>query len=703
MPITYIAPNGANINPRHAAALELAQRGIPVTPCKVGGKEPITRNGFKDRTKNIELINHWWSQGDWNIGVCPADLGWIALDLDHHKEQPAGLRHLCEKGVDPIIMGMLPMTRFHRTPSGGEHRFYKTTETFGNHKFAVNVDVRSADGYVLWPPSVVNGVEYQQFGPNEPTEFPERLAKTMRDKRAQTEATDCPDTGVDAMLEEAEAYCKGLVERDEHPGRYQLAGALVRNFGLTNYTATELCHKYWLRMEPSNGKTTWEATLNNVRKYGKGELGKGVAWQGLPDPDPNPSLFDGYLALERAREARDPSLVPADQIVGWETNPAPVGEYDDPLDTPSTSMPILAGSEKGQAILAKMIAELGEVAPEPNKARRFHRRRPSEAKDQPPMVCLDADNLFPSGPRLMVIYAEMANLKTQFVLAKALEIFNRTGGRVLYLAAEDGHGIDTQRLPAYVERRGIDWPTLDEHWWPISEPIDLIRDGAQLTADVKAEGFAPDVVVIDVMTACTGALDINLPGVGNSLMNAAQLIANAFGALVVLLTHPGKEGGSRGPVGSYAFTARADVVLLLKRQGDTLDVTVEKMKGGPGGHTVAFAVETPNGLPLVGSCRAKERRESPTSDEAIFIHLIAARAVDFASGLTDEQLAERIVGERQPNEEGHVYATRVTRTSDALKKRHKKTKYGENATMSGGKQLYWRWHLGPKVPTDTPA
>jgi len=203
---------------------------------------------------------------------------------------------------------------------------------------------------------------------------------------------------------------------------------------------------------------------------------------------------------------------------------------------------------------------------------------------------------------------------------------------------------------------------------------------------------------IDVMTACTGAADINLPGVGNSLMNAAQRLANAFNALVILLTHPGKDE-NRGPVGSYAFTARADVVLLLNRQKEMLAVTVEKMKSGPGGHTVAFLVESHNGLPLVGARKPADRKVSLTDDE-ILIHLAAAGAREFASGLNDHQLAERIIEDRRADEDQTTHATRIVRMAASLKQRHKTTRLGEKATMDGGRQPYWRWHLGEKVPVE---
>ncbi len=57
-------------NPLLDAALELATEDkVPVFPCKPD-KRPLTRNGFKDATCDVNQIKSWWQQyPDALIGV----------------------------------------------------------------------------------------------------------------------------------------------------------------------------------------------------------------------------------------------------------------------------------------------------------------------------------------------------------------------------------------------------------------------------------------------------------------------------------------------------------------------------------------------------------------------------------------------------------------------------------------------------------
>ena len=132
------------------AALDYAKAGIPVFPCQPGGKAPATVGGFKDATTILSQVKRWWREGTpYNIGLRPADAGWIVLDAD-----------LC-RGVEPDLLARLPETFTVETPRGGKHFYFECSGEHGNAPFDQHIDVHSADGYVLAPGSVVNGKPYR--------------------------------------------------------------------------------------------------------------------------------------------------------------------------------------------------------------------------------------------------------------------------------------------------------------------------------------------------------------------------------------------------------------------------------------------------------------------------------------------------------------------------------------------------------------
>lgn len=51
------------------AALQLAKKGCAVFPIVPRDKVPAIQNGFKDATRDLDQIKHWWAwKPDYNIG-----------------------------------------------------------------------------------------------------------------------------------------------------------------------------------------------------------------------------------------------------------------------------------------------------------------------------------------------------------------------------------------------------------------------------------------------------------------------------------------------------------------------------------------------------------------------------------------------------------------------------------------------------------
>jgi hypothetical protein len=145
------------------AALCYARKGIPVFPCEPGGKDPLTKHGFKDATTNQSRITAWWIR--WpnaNIGApTGARSGFWVLDIDADKGGVESLAALID------AHGELPQTASVRTGRGGRHYYFRypddgTVIPNSAGKLGHGLDVRGEGGYVLVPPSVTEG-RYEQL------------------------------------------------------------------------------------------------------------------------------------------------------------------------------------------------------------------------------------------------------------------------------------------------------------------------------------------------------------------------------------------------------------------------------------------------------------------------------------------------------------------------------------------------------------
>lgn len=135
------------------AALEYAEKGYPVFPCRSGEKNPITSNGVKDASLDPEKIRKFWTDHpDANIGLdCR---GLLAIDVD-------GAENPYHSKFDAV---QCPV---QRTPKGGKHYIFKlpSGKTWKNSvsRLADNVDIRTGGGYLIVSPSVFLGRGYQFF------------------------------------------------------------------------------------------------------------------------------------------------------------------------------------------------------------------------------------------------------------------------------------------------------------------------------------------------------------------------------------------------------------------------------------------------------------------------------------------------------------------------------------------------------------
>ena len=141
-------------------AVFYSKNGWPVFPVVCKGKAPLTERGLYDASTDEKQIRAWWKR--WpgaNIG-CPCGdpeftngegtkgrgSGHDAVDIE-----PAGLKTVAERG-DHSEWATFRV----KTPSGGYHALVATrTDVKNAVKPVEGIDIRTAGGYTLLPPSYV--------------------------------------------------------------------------------------------------------------------------------------------------------------------------------------------------------------------------------------------------------------------------------------------------------------------------------------------------------------------------------------------------------------------------------------------------------------------------------------------------------------------------------------------------------------------
>jgi hypothetical protein len=149
-----------------AAAQWYASRGLPVFPLKPGTKVPMNggsaccggthRRGCLDALANPRAAAYWWRQHpDANVGLAT---GWSVDVID--VDGPRGWRSWLD-GLDwPPVIGSVLTPR-----DGGVHRYLRVTGRGNGQGIAPGVDFRGRGGYVVAPPSVIDGRRYRWLEP----------------------------------------------------------------------------------------------------------------------------------------------------------------------------------------------------------------------------------------------------------------------------------------------------------------------------------------------------------------------------------------------------------------------------------------------------------------------------------------------------------------------------------------------------------
>ena len=136
------------------AARSLASAGVPVFPCQVEGKRPLTRRGFLDASSDAAQVAAWWSRTpNANIGIPTGGAsGVVVVDVDVHG--PTDGRVAWKRAADAGLVSGADL--LVRTPTGGMHAYFPATPGREQRSWQaadVGVDFRGDGGYIIASPS----------------------------------------------------------------------------------------------------------------------------------------------------------------------------------------------------------------------------------------------------------------------------------------------------------------------------------------------------------------------------------------------------------------------------------------------------------------------------------------------------------------------------------------------------------------------
>ena len=511
------------MTPLHKAARDWASAGFFVFPVVVGRKEPAIKNNLELATTDLDQIDKWWAEADYNIGCAPDKSGNSVLDVD----PPLGFVSL--QALEAIHGGM-PPTRTMTTPRGGVHYWFDGEIPSGASKLGPKLDTRGVGGYVLMPPSVVYAGEYDN-NPNGgaynvkdnvaeaelPAWIKEGVAAERSNQLSGSDDLDTPQNIGRLRYDLARLVAKGDVAIAESGGKdrtYRLCCEAL-DLGVSVEKAAELIFEIWnpacLPPWEPNDPEGVEVMLANALKYRQNEVGAYAV-------EPSEKVFAGSIA-----GAQDDT---------------PMGAKADKTKEVKSRFRLLDEDEQNEA--AEPVWLLKDL--------------------------VQADSL-------CVVYGAPKSFKSFLVLDICLGIAAGVStfgmlpeqGSVVYCAGEGSNNISRKHRPAWRLARGIE-PDRKLPFYVVPR-VPFVTDRNEvldLVKQIRARCPSPAVVVIDTVARASLGLEENSSKDVGMFIAACDLLREELGCTVIAIHHAGKDT-ARGSRGSNALEGAVDTVLEVRR------------------------------------------------------------------------------------------------------------------------------------------
>lgn len=151
-----------------AKAIEYSEY-FPVFPLVPNSKQPLINNGFKGASQDKSLINEWWNKNPMaNIGIrIEEDSQIFVIDVDKHgiNDGFKTLDSIISDNGQSLYKRLKAMQIIgYNTAGGGSHVYFKSKDEYLSKRIInlwPGIDILGGNGYVIAPPSIVDGKEYK--------------------------------------------------------------------------------------------------------------------------------------------------------------------------------------------------------------------------------------------------------------------------------------------------------------------------------------------------------------------------------------------------------------------------------------------------------------------------------------------------------------------------------------------------------------
>lgn len=533
------------------AALDLAGAGFPVFPVNQA-KRPLVK-WKAAATTDLGQIRRWFAKWPDAMPAIPTGeaSGLAVLDLDR-KDGKDGAAAIKALGFDPDTLSPVMV----ETPSGGGHLIFRHAPGLRSSagQIGPGVDVRAEGGFVV-AAGAVNGMgAYRLLSGSLKDDLPPWPEALMAPSRPPREAGQSEPTGLPFHVVKA---------------------AL---FALPNDGDAFASRDEWLRIGMA------------LHAESDGSEEGQEAW------DEWSSQWPGYDS--GATEAAWESFHAGGGVTGWAIiNEAEGFGWSDPALTELRRIEAMeeARADFADVISAEEEAEIDALIYGPKEAppsRGLTFLSPAECALLParPYVI---KGLLAEGDVAAIVGAPGAGKsllapRLGYAVAQGEEVFGwrtRQGG-VLYVAAEDGHGM-RGRLSALRQEHGE-----AEAFHLVGGVSDLLSKAGQLKAlraAVKAR--RPALVIIDTLAVAFPGLEENCAEGMGQVVAAARALTT-WGAAVVLIHHDTKAGDGL-PRGHSLLNGALDMSLALTKDDDgVVTGRMSKNRNGPSDLSLTFSIGT---------------------------------------------------------------------------------------------------------------